>query len=294
MRHPATAALPRRAARRPAPSPSTSACLPWPSGTTRRSFSSFGSGRTGSTTASGFPLRAQAARHRRIARQVEPLEHGQHRRQRHLVDVAAVAGLALAAHPRALDGDPLQAGDDRHAERVRDADPDLVAARVRRLVPEQDQVERLLAAHRLDDRARRRLRVPLPPSVFSRIAAVGADRHAVAQLLLRLRRAERQHDRLAAVRLDEAHGLLHRALLVRADREAEVLRVDRLLVRRQHHAAAGERHPLHADEQPHERILSFSGSKIGVEPTTSTVTGKSSFMYSTASRPPAIAYSGGR
>jgi hypothetical protein len=37
-----------------APWPSTSACFPWPSGTTSRSFSSFGSGRVGSTTASGF------------------------------------------------------------------------------------------------------------------------------------------------------------------------------------------------------------------------------------------------
>jgi hypothetical protein len=52
---------------------------------------------------------------------------------------------------------------------------------------------------------------------------VDADRHRVAQLLLGLGRPEREDDRLAAVRLDEPHRLLDAALLVRADREAEVL-----------------------------------------------------------------------
>src|SRR5512145_3436685 len=47
-------------------------------------------------------------------------------------------------------------------------------------------------------------------------------------------------------------------------------------------------------EQAHERILAFSGSKIGVEPTTSTVTGYCSPMYSTASSVPAVACSDGR
>ncbi len=37
-----------------APSPRISACLPWPFGRTSRSFSSFESGRAGSTIASGF------------------------------------------------------------------------------------------------------------------------------------------------------------------------------------------------------------------------------------------------
>jgi hypothetical protein len=60
--------------------------------------------------------------------------------------------------------------------------------------------------------------------------AVGAERHRVSELLLGLGRAEREHDRLAAVGLDQADGLLEAALLVRADREAEVLRLDRLRV----------------------------------------------------------------
>ena len=41
----------------------------------------------------------------------------------------------------------------------------------------------------------------------------------------------------------------------------------------QHDRAARHRHPLGADEDVHDRIRSFSGSKIGVEPATATVTG---------------------
>src|SRR5687768_1847119 len=36
------------------PVPSTSACLPWPGGTTRRSFSSFAAGRSGVRCSTGF------------------------------------------------------------------------------------------------------------------------------------------------------------------------------------------------------------------------------------------------
>ena len=110
-------------------------------------------------------------------------------------------------------------------------------------------------------------------SVTRWIARSSADRHRVAKLLLGLRRAERQHDGLAAVRLDEPDRLLDAALLVRADREAEVAGLDRLAVVGEDDVPAGHRHALDADEHPHERILVFSGSKIGVAPTTSTVTG---------------------
>ena len=78
----------------------------------------------------------------------------------------------------------------------------------------------------LDDRRRRRLRVPLLPVGLHEDGAIGADRHAVAELLLGLRRPEREHDDLAAARLDDPSGLLDRALLVRADREAEVARLE--------------------------------------------------------------------
>src|SRR4029079_2091063 len=106
--------------------------------------------------------------------------------------------------------------------------------------------------------------------------------HRAASLLSRLSRHQRQPDGLPAVRLDEPHGLLDTALLVRADREPEVPGLDRPVVVREHDRAAGHRHPFHADEDPHERILVFSGSKIGRAPTTSTVTGNRSVMYSTA------------
>ena len=106
-------------------------------------------------------------------------------------------------------------------------------------------------------------------------AAVDAERHRVAQLLDGLGGAEREHHRLAAARLDEAHGLLDAALLVRADREAEMPRVDLLLVGREHDPAAGHGHALDADQDfhRHDRIRVFSGSKIGAEPATATVTG---------------------
>ena len=103
--------------------------------------------------------------------------------------------------------------------------------------------------------------------------AIDSERHRVAQLLHRLGGAEREDDRLAAVSLDETDGFLDAALLVRADREAEMPGLDRLRVVGQVILPARQRHALHADENPHERTLVFSGSKIGVEPTTSTVTG---------------------
>ena len=131
------------------------------------------------------------------------------------------------------------------------------------------------ARDRLGDRGHGRLGVELAAVGLQMDGARDAHRHRVAQLLERLGRAERQHDGLAAVRLDEADRLLDAALLVRADREPEVLRLERLLVGGQHHLAAGQGNALHADQDLHQdRILRFSGSKTGRGPTTSTVTGK--------------------
>src|SRR5438552_18290048 len=73
-----------------------------------------------------------------------------------------------------------------------------------------------------------------------------------------------------------------------------MLRLEHLRIAGQNHATASNRHPHHADENPHDRILSLSGSKGGVEPTMSTVAGSSSVMYSTASCSPSFACSGGR
>ena len=60
--------------------------------------------------------------------------------------------------------------------------------------------------------------------------SVDPERHRVPELLLGFLRAERERHRLAAMCLDEAHRLLDPAFLVRADREAEVPCLDRLLV----------------------------------------------------------------
>ena len=57
----------------------------------------------------------------------------------------------------------------------------------------------------------------------------------------------------AALRLDDPDGLLDRALLVRADREAEVAGVDVLAVGGQEDPAAGRGHALDADEDVHRR-----------------------------------------
>ena len=167
----------------------------------------------------------------------------------------------------AVDDDALEPGCDRPPERMRDADPDLVVPAVGGLVAEEDEVERpalrLVGADRRDDRRGDALRIPLVLAGDEVDRAIDAERHRLAQLLDRLRRPEAQRDGLAAVRLDEPHGLLHAALLVRADGEAEVLRVERLRVVGEQDAPAGQRHALDADEELHARILAFSGSKIG-------------------------------
>ena len=109
--------------------------------------------------------------------------------------------------------------------------------------------------------------------------AVAAVCERVADLLLGLGWAQRENGDLTAVFLHEPDRLLHAALLVRADREAEVASLERLLVGRQHHLAARERHALDADEDPHAGIASaaftrsLSGSKSGVESADATVTG---------------------
>ena len=114
-----------------------------------------------------------------------------------------------------------------------------------------------------------------PPSVCSRIGAIDADRHRLAQLVGRLLGSEGQDRARAAVGLDDPDGLLDRAFLVRADREAQVAGIDRLLVGGQRDLPGRRRDALDADEDVHRqaRTRAFSGSNSGVEPTTSTVTG---------------------
>ena len=163
------------------------------------------------------------------------------------------------------------------------ADAYLIVAGVGGFIAEHDQVElaplRLLGLDRVHDRRRRGLRVPLLAAGGQQQPAVGSGGQRVADLLLGLWRTQREHHGLAAVLFDQAHGLLDPALLVGADGEAQVACLQCARVCAENHPAARQRHPLDADEDPHVSTgsaaltRSLSGSKIGVEPATSTVTG---------------------
>jgi hypothetical protein len=200
----------------------------------------------------GLLLRFQPAGHRRVARQVDALLHRQHRRKRDVEDLPAPAGLTACRHTFAGHLDLLHARHDRPGQRVRHPDADLVPAGVGRLVPEQDQVERLaggfLGAHHVQDGRRGGAAVPLLAARTEMQAPVDADRHRVAQLLLGLGRAERQDGAGAAVGLDQPHRLLGGALLVRAHREAQEPGVDLLRVLGEHDASTGDGHALDADQ----------------------------------------------
>ena len=106
---------------------------------------------------------------------------------------------------------------------------------------------------------------------------VNAERHRVPELLDRLRRAKRQNDRIALIRLDQADSLFDAALLVRAHREAEVLRVDGAGVVCEQDPPPGDRHSLDAGRDPHlssyDLMRVFSGSNSGAAPATATETG---------------------
>ncbi len=126
---------------------------------------------------------------------------------------------------------------------------------------------------RVEDCGGSGLRVPVLASGEEVDRPIDAERHRVPELLLGFGWPEREHDRLAPVLLDEPHRFLDAALLVRADREPEVLGRDRLLVRSEDDLASRHRDPLDAHEDVHERTRAFSGSKSGVGPATATVTG---------------------
>ena len=113
---------------------------------------------------------------------------------------------------------------------------DLVVAVVGRLVAEEEQVDTAVARVASAIAAAVACGIPVVAVGLEQHRRLDAHRDRVLQLLDGRRRSERQHGRRAAVPLDEPQRLLDRALLVRADREPEVARVDRLLV-------GGERDP---------------------------------------------------
>ena len=131
------------------------------------------------------------------------------------------------------------------------------------------------------DRLRGALRIPVALGDREQHRLRHPHRHRVAQLLLGLGRAQRQHGRLATVLLDELRGCLDRALLVRRRGERKVGGVDVLPVGGDVDPRARSRHPLHAHQNSHAGSVFMrlsSGSNRGWLPTLATVTGYCSFM----------------
>ena len=156
-----------------------------------------------------------------------------------------------------------------------------------RLVAEQHEVERLLGLE-ISDRPgecpTRALRIPVVV-LHEQYRSLHSDAHRIAQLLLGLRRAEREHRRLTTELLDELCGHLDRALLVRARRERQVGVVDPLSVVGDVDASARRGHAFDTDEDLHRArhsgsvfIRSSVGSNSGRLPTLATRTGNCSFM----------------
>jgi hypothetical protein len=157
--------------------------------------------------------------------------------------------------PTVLDLEGLDARDDREPELVRHPDPDLEVRGVAGLVAEHQQVVGLAGVAAGDDHVGYRGRdVAGPPRLCVGLDQDGgADAHGegVAHLLQALLGAHRKHGCRTALGLDRLHGALDGALLVRADRPADVACVDRPPVVGQRHATGRARHPLDADEDLH-------------------------------------------
>ncbi len=147
-----------------------------------------------------------------------------HGRQRDLEQLLRAAVLPRRAQHVAGQLQPLDPGDARPPERVRDPDADLIAAGIGGLVPEQDERERgrpssptasaIAAAVATGPHSR--------PSVSSSTPRCAPSASMSRSCVGGLGRPERQHRDRAASPLGDLHGLLDRALLVRADREPDI------------------------------------------------------------------------
>ena len=173
----------------------------------------------------------------------------------------------------------LDFADRRSPQSLSDANPHLVIAGVSRFVAEENEivgtVRLFVAMNGAHDRFGGRDRVPLP-TVGDQMDELGrAEGRCVAQLLGRLGRTNGKHGDRSPSLFDNADRLFNGTLLVWTDREAELAYVDVQRVGGEDDACSHHGHALHTDQNVHVQLLTreFSGSKSGVAPTTSTVTG---------------------
>ena len=175
-----------------APSPRTSACLALPSGTTRRTRSRREAGRARRRRVDAASTGPHAAGHRRVARQVEALEHRHDGGQRQRVDVAAAARLLLAAHAAppstATPLRPVAHGrPSARATRRPTWKPPESADSLPKKIRSNGPVAASSARDRRGDRGRGRLRIPL--------AAVGLEVDGAARCPSPSRRAAARRPR---------------------------------------------------------------------------------------------------
>src|SRR4029077_937662 len=94
-------------------------------------------------------------------------------------------------------------------------------------------------------------RIPFATIGFEQQRALDAQRHRIAKLVDGGLGTQREHGRAATMLFDEAHRLLDRAFLVRADREPQIAGVDLLAVRGQGNLTGRRGNALDADEDVH-------------------------------------------
>ena len=210
-------------------------------------------------------LGRQAPLHGRVTGKVETFLDAEHGRTGQLVDLETAVDLSTSGDRVVTDLHTLDALHDRTTEGHGGANTHLETAGIGRLVAEHDQVEGFVALEFPDrggDRLRRALGIPLVGVGLDEHTMGRADRDCVAQLLLGITRAQREHGDFAAVLFDELHGTFDSALLVRARGEPEVGGIDVLPVGGHVDLCARRGHPLHTAENLHD--CSGSALQTGV------------------------------
>ena len=155
------------------------------------------------------------------------------------------------------------------------ADTRLRVRIVRAFRSQKDQVERcLVGLDGVTDRLCRSLRIDICGVGADPNRSISADGELLSNLFLDPLRPHRDQCHRPTVLFLQLHGCFHRALLVRAQSESELVGVDRHAVVGQHDGATEGRVSLDAYANVHQlRIRSLVGSNNGVAPTRSTTTG---------------------